>query len=66
MLKDIDDTMRNFLWGGSEVRKNAAKVAWVDVCMLKKGGLGIPNILDSNKANMARHLRNLASKKDYL
>lgn len=46
---------------------NANKVAWADICLPKgEGGLGIPNIMESNKAYMARHIWNLARKKDSL
>lgn len=38
-----------------------------DVCLHKnEGGLGIPNIMESYKANMAKHIWDLASKKDTL
>lgn len=54
LMKEIDVIMRKFLWGGADLRKTNAKVAWPEVCLPKKnGGLGIPNIFDSNKASMA-------------
>lgn len=38
-----------------------------DVCLHKnEGGSGIPNIMESYKANMAKHIWDLASKKDTL
>ena len=44
-----------------------AKVAWSDVCLPKiEGGLGVPNSVVNNKANMVKHIRDLASKKDSL
>ena len=65
ILKDIDGVMRRFMWGGVDMRRTSARVAWSEVCLPKKGGgLGIPNIFYCNKASMARHLWDLASKKD--
>ena len=40
---------------------------WDDICKPKKeGGLGIPSIYVVNKANMIKHLWDLACKKDSL
>lgn len=67
MIKDIDFILRNFFWSGPDLSKRVAKMAWVDVSVPKKeGGVGIPNIHMCNRANMAQHLWNLASKKDTL
>lgn len=45
VLKDIDAILRRFLWGGAELKRTAAKVAWKEVCLPKTGGgLGIPNV----------------------
>ena len=66
-LKDVDDILRKFLWSGNAIRKVTAKVAWGDICLPKKeGGLRIPNIYVVNKANMVKHLWDLARKKDSL
>lgn len=47
------------------MKRTAAKVAWADACVPKcEGGLGIPDIFTCNKANMAKHLWDLARKKD--
>ena len=52
---------------GTSVRRVTAKVASGDICLPKKeGGLGIPNATVVNKANMVKHLWNLARKKDSL
>lgn len=67
ILKDVDAILRKFLWSGTAMRRVTAKVAWGDICLPKKeGGLGIPNIYVVNKANIVKHLWDLARKKDSL
>ena len=59
--------LRAFLWAGVSTRKVTVKVAWNDICLPKdEGGLGIPNIIVANRAYMAKHIWDLASKKDTL
>jgi hypothetical protein len=67
VLTDIDSVLHRFLWGGVDMKKNTSKVAWKDVCVPKKeGGLGITNILILNSASMAKHIWDIARKKDSL
>lgn len=37
VLKETDDTIRNFVWSGPDLKSTGAKVAWNDVCVPKKG-----------------------------
>lgn len=55
--KEIEKLIRNFLWGGADMAKGKAKVAWKDVCLPKsEGGLGIKPLFLWNKTLMAFHL----------
>lgn len=55
--KEIEKLIRNFIWGGAEMAKGKAKVAWKDVCLPKlEGGLGLKPLFLWNKALMAFHL----------
>lgn len=55
--KEVDAILRKFLWSAAVMRRVTAKVAWSEICLLRKeGGLGIPSIAMANKANMAKHL----------
>ena len=67
ILKDIDDTIKWFIWSGTELKKTGARVVWKDICCpTKEGGLGIRSAVDVNKAAMLKHLWDIARKKDSL
>jgi len=38
VIKSVEQIMRSFLWSGSAMRTTRAKVAWEQVCLLKKEG----------------------------
>lgn len=49
------------------MRKTTAKVARIDICILKdEGGFEISDIAVDNRANMTKHLWDLVRKKDSL
>ena len=51
----IERLQRQFLWGGYEDKKKISWVAWCKVQNSKsKGGLGVGNILDKNRALIAK------------
>ena len=57
--------MLYFLWSGSDMRTNGAKVAWDQVCLPKKeGGLGIKRITEWNKIALLKHIWNLCNDSD--
>ena len=63
VLKD-DCILRKILRSRVEMR-SFIKVAWFEIVSPKKErGLCVPNIFYCNKANMARHLWDVASNKD--
>ena len=53
--------IRSFIWIGREASKGKARVAWKDVCIPKKGGLGITSLRCWNKALMTYHIWNIIS-----
>lgn len=64
ILKAVDDTIRQFVWSGTDMKKTGEKVAWVEVCCPKKEwGLGIRSMVDWNKAAMIGHLWILLEKR---
>lgn len=65
--KEIEKLIRNFLWGGAEMAKGKAKVAWKDVCMPKsEGGLGIRPLILWNKTLVAFHLWSVVANRQSL
>lgn len=65
VIKDIDKLLKGFLWCQGELSKGKAKVAWKVVCCPKsEGGLGIKDLEQWNEILMAKHLWNVASRKD--
>nr|GFB24799.1 reverse transcriptase domain, reverse transcriptase zinc-binding domain protein [Tanacetum cinerariifolium] len=54
-----------FLWRNGDTAKGRAKVAWKRICKPKEqGGLGIKDLETWNDALSAKHVSNIASKKD--
>ncbi|GKC52243.1 RNA-directed DNA polymerase, eukaryota, reverse transcriptase zinc-binding domain protein [Tanacetum coccineum] len=67
VIKEINCIFKIFLWSNGDSAKGKAKLAWKHVCKLKKfRGLGLKNIEDWNDALLAKHIWNIASKKDTL
>ncbi|XP_022014976.1 uncharacterized protein LOC110914495 [Helianthus annuus] len=62
IIKQLENKMREFLWGNGSGSKGRAKVAWKEVCLPKmEGGLGIRRISDVNKSLMAYHIYSIIS-----
>lgn len=60
--KEIDASLRAFLWSGVEMNKHKARIAWDDVCVPKdEGGLGIMRSKEWNVAATLKHIWNLCN-----
>nr|GEW73720.1 hypothetical protein [Tanacetum cinerariifolium] len=67
VIKDINRLLKYFLWSKSESVKGKAKVAWSSICKPKdQGGFGLRNLKVWNHALLAKHVWNIAIKKDSL
>nr|XP_043625572.1 uncharacterized protein LOC122596998 [Erigeron canadensis] len=67
IIKDLEKSMRGFLWCQGPMQRGKAKVAWKDVCVPKfEGGLGIRRIDDMNKALMASHIWSILTRRSSL
>ncbi|GKE31330.1 hypothetical protein Tco_1450652, partial [Tanacetum coccineum] len=54
ILLDIEQLIHGFLWCNGELKREKAKVAWKDICLLKsKGGLGIRSLISGQRLEMA-------------
>ncbi|KAJ0453055.1 putative RNA-directed DNA polymerase [Helianthus annuus] len=57
IVKELEKSMRRFLWNGGSQGNARSKVAWSNVCLPKdEGGLGIRSINDVNVALLAGHV----------
>ncbi|GJZ39915.1 RNA-directed DNA polymerase, eukaryota, reverse transcriptase zinc-binding domain protein [Tanacetum coccineum] len=67
IIKDINRLLKSFLWNQSEKTARKAKVAWSSICRPKdQSGLGLKNLQIWNNALLAKHVWNIAIKKDSL
>ncbi|VFQ64920.1 unnamed protein product [Cuscuta campestris] len=67
VLKKIMSICRNFLWGGAADYSKSPLVSWDIICQPKsKGGLGLRNIINWNKATIMKLNWDIANKKDVL
>ncbi|GJR19680.1 putative ribonuclease H-like domain-containing protein [Tanacetum coccineum] len=67
VIKEINGILKRYIWSNSESARGKAKVAWKQVCKPKDyGGLRVKDLEKWNKALLAKHLWNIASKKDSL
>ncbi|GKB30917.1 RNA-directed DNA polymerase, eukaryota, reverse transcriptase zinc-binding domain protein, partial [Tanacetum coccineum] len=67
IIKEINKLLKWFLWNQGDTAKEKAKVAWKEVCKPKdEGGLGLKNLQTWNHALLAKHVWNIAIKKDTL
>ncbi|GJY04171.1 protein LAZ1 [Tanacetum coccineum] len=66
IVSDIQQIIRGFLWCNGEYKRGKAKVAWDDICLPKKGGLGLRSLEVFNLALMTTHIWNLVSNKESL
>ena len=65
VIKQIEQTLRAFLWKGSDLSTRGAKVAWEYVCLPKKeGGLGLRGLEEWNRAAMLKHLWHICTDKE--
>jgi DNA polymerase III psi subunit len=56
-IKEINQKFNRFMWNGKDSTSAKAKVAWSEVCYLKKeGGLGLKNLEVWNISSMLRHV----------
>ncbi|XP_022883555.1 uncharacterized protein LOC111400373 [Olea europaea var. sylvestris] len=61
VIKQVKNSLRAFLWKGSDLGTGGAKMAWAKICMPKEeGGLGLRGLEIWNKAAMLKHLWSLA------
>ncbi len=59
----LQSLFTRFLWKGNTTSIGGAKVAWVDLCLpIEEGGLGLPNLLDWNTAQIMRYLWMIVNK----
>lgn len=62
MLKEIDSSIRAFLWDGVNMGNKKARVAREEVCILKEeSSLKLTRNKDWNKASMMKHIWNILS-----
>lgn len=62
VTKHVEKLIGSFIWGGRDVAKGKAKVAWKDVCLPKhEGGLVLKSLRCWNKALMSYHIWNIVS-----
>ena len=65
IIRMVEQTLRSFIWKGSELSRGGAKVAWKDLCTPKKeGGLGLIDLEAWKSEAMCRHIWHLFSDKD--
>lgn len=65
VIKQVEQTLRAFLWKGSELKNGGAKVAWECVCLPKKeGGLGVKNMELWNRAALLKHIWHICTDND--
>lgn len=67
VIKEIEYTLMVFLWSGTKLRQNCAKVSWNMTCSLTgEGVLGFRRLKEWNTAAVMRHLWDLCRKADVL
>lgn len=67
VINDINKLLKDFLWNNGSSSKGKCKVSWKSVCRPKDhGGLGLKDLYCWNEALIAKHVWNLATKKDSL
>lgn len=60
IFKEIDSTLKVFLWSGVNLNSHKAKVAWDEIYVLKdEEGLGLMSSKEWNKEAISKHLWNL-------
>ncbi|XP_022874167.1 uncharacterized protein LOC111392993 [Olea europaea var. sylvestris] len=65
VIKQVENSLRVFLWKGSDLGIGGAKVAWAKISMPKEeGGLGLRGLEIWNKATIGRSIWELKCPKD--
>ncbi|XP_019422999.1 PREDICTED: uncharacterized protein LOC109332473 [Lupinus angustifolius] len=55
LLKEIDSSIRNFIWSGDTKTRKIVTVAWAKICIPKKaGGLGLRSIKKIHQASLIK------------
>ena len=63
--KEIEKTIRNFIWGKPDGSRGISLIKWKDMCQpLKNGGCGLLNLETQNKAFIAKLIFQLHSQQD--
>ncbi|VFQ90497.1 unnamed protein product [Cuscuta campestris] len=66
-MKRIQDICRNFIWSATASYKRSPLINWEETCLPKnKGGIGLKNLVNWNKANVMKLLWDVANRKDIL
>uniref|UniRef100_A0A803PCI5 Reverse transcriptase zinc-binding domain-containing protein n=1 Tax=Cannabis sativa TaxID=3483 RepID=A0A803PCI5_CANSA len=67
VIKDIESICRSFLWTQKSNMNGPGSIAWDNLCKSKKaGGIGFHDIEKWNQAAVAKHVWEIANKKDNL
>ena len=67
VVKEFEVVCINFRWGANNTYSRVLLVKWSAICTPKKeGGLGLKNLTAWNKALIAKHVWDVAVKKDDL
>nr|XP_043611422.1 uncharacterized protein LOC122583015 [Erigeron canadensis] len=67
VIKELEQKMRNFLWGMGPGGKVKSKASWKSVCLPKyEGGLGIKRISNFNKALITSHIWSIVTDRESL
>nr|GEU99436.1 RNA-directed DNA polymerase, eukaryota, reverse transcriptase zinc-binding domain protein [Tanacetum cinerariifolium] len=67
IINEINKMLKGFLRNQGDSAKGKAKIAWKNICRPKaQSGLGLKNLQVWNQALLAKHIWNIASKKDNL
>ena len=52
LLKDLEKSIRNFIWSGDTTKRKMVTVAWIKVCKItSQCGLSIRSLIDLNEAS---------------
>jgi hypothetical protein len=65
LLKDVERSMKNFIWSGDLHQKKLFTVAWKKVCKsLSEGGLGMRSLRTLNEASNLKLCWDLLNSQD--
>lgn len=67
VIKAVDKSCREFLWGGTNYKRKIALVAWTTVCLSKRnGGLNVKDCKKWNVASVGKLLWQVSVNKEML